>query len=81
MVVLRKLFFLKFVQDIGDNRIPVKSREPSGASVIFCMGGYNKKSFSSYETFNPDTQEWKQLDEMERPRSGAGAVFVGKLKF
>jgi len=41
------------------------------------MGGYNKRSFASYDCFNPDTGVWQNLGQMPKPKSGAGAVFVG----
>lgn len=61
-------------------RIPVSERVPLGSTVIFVMGGYNKKSFASYECFNPETEEWQILGEMPKPKSGAGAIFLGMEK-
>ena len=59
------------------NSIPVSKRVPLGNTVIFCMGGYNKRSFASYECFNPDTEEWKKFGDMPKSKSGAGTAFVG----
>jgi len=69
------------LKDIEKKVIPVERRVPQGNTVIFCMGGYNKKSFASYEYFNPDTEEWKRLGVIPKPKSGAGALFVGGLLY
>ena len=74
-------FLCNILKDIELRRIPVSERVPLGSTVIFCMGGYNKKSFSSYECFNPETEEWQVLGEMPKPKSGAGAVFIGVYYF
>jgi len=74
-------YLCNILKDIELRRIPVSERVPLGSTVIFCMGGYNKKSFSSYECFNPETEEWQVLGEMPKPKSGAGAVFLGGLLY
>ena len=62
----------------GKVGVPVTKRVPLGLEVIFCMGGYNKRSYASYDCFNPDNGEWQNLGEMPKSKSGACAVFIGK---
>ena len=55
----------------------MEKRKPLGLEVIFCMGGYNKKSCSSFYCFNPETGNWKCLGDMSQANSGSGCAFVG----
>ena len=64
-------------KDIDQKLIPAYKRKPLGIEVIFCMGGYNKRSFAMNNCFNPETEEWKNLGLIPKSKSGAGAVFVG----
>jgi len=44
-----------------------------------CSGGYDKNFHTdraSVECFDPDTQEWNFVGEMEKPRSGLSLVAV-----
>lgn len=74
-------FLHNILRDIELRHIPVSERVPLGSTVIFVMGGYNKKSFATYECFNPETEEWQILGEMPKPKSGAGAVFLGGMLY
>lgn len=69
------------LKDVQEGCVSVEKRMPAGNTVIFCMGGYNKKSFASHEYLNPDTRDWIRLGTMPKPKSGAGAVFVGGLLY
>ncbi|CAF1231262.1 unnamed protein product [Rotaria magnacalcarata] len=49
-------------------------RAPIKPLVIYCAGGYYKKSISTMECYFLETKAWKQCADLRVPRSGVGVI-------
>ena len=57
-------------------RFNERRRKPAAPPVIYSAGGYLRHSISNCECYNPVTEQWYKLADLQQPRSGVGACVI-----